>query len=105
MTLAAFIALLRRDQALRDRFVDDPRGVVREFAVDFPEQYDLPERLTRAQLDRLLADWSEAMHGFATPPAPPGPEPPPVVIYGPAPTPVAPPLNWFRRLRRFFGGH
>jgi hypothetical protein len=100
MTLSAFIDLLRSDQALRERFAQDPRAVLREFAVALSPHYDVPERLTAVQLERLLADWSastgdspprfEQMHDAA-----------PVVIYGPPPGPVTP--GWLSRLRRLFG--
>ncbi|WP_298279918.1 hypothetical protein [uncultured Bradyrhizobium sp.] len=43
---------------MRERFAQDPRAVLREFVVALSPHYDVPERLTVAQLERLLADWT-----------------------------------------------
>jgi hypothetical protein len=102
MTLSAFIDLLRRDQGLRHRFAQNPRAVLRDFAVELSPHYDVPERLTAAQLERLLADWSASTNdsspGFnkldRAPTAP-------AVFSGPPPGPATP--RWLSRWRRLFG--
>jgi hypothetical protein len=86
-TMAALIAKLRSDGSLRARFLENPSAVMREQGID-PTPFRLPERLTQAQLDRLLADWSRQA-GSPPAPAPASPQPqPPVVVYGP---PAGPP--------------
>jgi hypothetical protein len=86
-TMAALIAKLRSDQSLRARFLENPGAVMREQGID-PTPFRLPERLTQAQLDRLLADWSRQA-GPAPAPTPSAPQPsPPAVVYGP---PASPP--------------
>ena len=89
MTMSAFIARVRNDAAFRERFAQNPRAVMRESGID-PAPYDLPDRLSQAQLDRLLADWSER--------AGPSPAPPPIsrpgpalAVYGPPARPPLPP--------------
>ena len=86
LTLSAFIARIRQDEALRGRFARDPQATLRAFEID-PAPYDLPDQLSDAQLDRLLADW---LRGPGAPapapklePAPPAPS----VVYGPPPGP------------------
>jgi hypothetical protein len=83
LTLSGFAARVRQDSALRARFAANPRAVLREFGID-PAPYNLPDRLTEAQIDRFVTDWSR---GAGTPiPRPetePAQRPPPVVIYGP----------------------
>jgi hypothetical protein len=83
LTLSAFAARVRQDTALRARFAANPRAVLREFGID-PAPYNLPDRLTDAQIDRFVTDWSRGA-GTPTPPpvAEPAQRPAPVVIYGP----------------------
>jgi hypothetical protein len=86
LTLSAFIARVRQDEALRARFARDPQATLHAFGID-PAPYDLPDRLSDAQLDRLLADW---VRGRGRPaPAPKLEKAPsaPAVVYGPAPGP------------------
>ena len=86
-TMAALIAKLRSDASLRARFLENPSVVMREQGID-PTPFRLPDRLTQAQLDRLLADWSRDA-GAAQAPTPPSAQPgPPAVVYGP---PAGPP--------------
>ena len=91
LTLSAFVARVRRDAALRARFAQNPRNVLREFGID-RTAYDLSDRLTDAQLDRFLADWSRDA-GTSTPRPVPDPEPVPA----PTPTPVYGPPPGFRK--------
>jgi hypothetical protein len=79
--MAAFIARLRSDEALRARVRDSPTSGLLAAGID-PAPFRLPDRLTEAELDRLLADWSRGE--AAEPPAREAPRPP-VVIYGPPP--------------------
>ena len=84
-TMAALIAKLRSDASLRARFLENPSAIMREQGID-PTPFRLPQRLTQAQLDRLLADWSRQ----AGPPQAPTPAPQPVgpaPVYGPPPGP------------------
>ena len=85
LTLSAFVARVRQDAALRARFAQNPRTVLREFGID-PTPYNLSDQLTDAQLDRFLADWSRDA-GASTPPPVPGPvtPPAPAPVYGPPP--------------------
>jgi len=102
MTMAAFIARLRHDRALRDRFAENPRSVLREHGID-PLPFALPERLDDAQLENLLADWSTRTgqapaepRGAAEPKPRPGPRtgvpevPSPSPNPPPSPAPPAP---------------
>ena len=88
MTMAAFIARLRHDRALRDRFAENPRSVLREHGID-PLPFALPERLDDAQLENLLADWSTRTgQAPAEPRGAAEPKPrPPAPVYGPPPGP------------------
>jgi hypothetical protein len=88
-TMAAFIRRLRQDPLLRERFSRHPRDILREQGID-PGPYNLPDQLTKAQLDRLLSDWSRPPAASQNPPAmvPPAV---PAVVYGPPPGPVGPP--------------
>lgn len=86
LTLSAFVARVRQDATLRARFAQNPHAVLREFGID-PTPYNLSDRLTDAQLDRFLADWSRDA-GASTPPpgrGPATPRPPPTPVYGPPP--------------------
>jgi hypothetical protein len=84
LTLSAFVARVRQDAALRARFAQNPRSVMRELGID-ATPYDLSDRLTDAQLDRFLADWSRDP-GASTPRPEPKPAPPtPTPVYGPPP--------------------
>jgi hypothetical protein len=91
LTLSQFIARVRGDAALRARFAANPRQVLAEFGID-PAPYNLPERISEAQMQRLLDDLSRQ----AGPPSPPPGQDdasrrPPVPVYGPpARPPVAP---------------
>jgi hypothetical protein len=82
--MAALIAKLKSDPALRARFLENPGAVMRAQGID-PTPFRLPDRLTQAQLDRLLADWSRE-GGPAPPPQSPQPRPP-APVYGPPPGP------------------
>jgi hypothetical protein len=86
LTMSAFICRVRQDAALRERFSQNPRAVLRDYGID-PSPYNLPDRLTQAQLDRLLSDWSRgAGPSGSPPPSPDAARPsPPVVVYGPPP--------------------
>jgi hypothetical protein len=87
LTMSAFIARLRQDAALRLRFTQNPRVVLREHGID-PTPFDLPDRLDEAQLERLLADWQRRGMGSAEGSPSPPPPPPrnvPVPVYGPPP--------------------
>ena len=88
LTMSAFIARVRQDAVLRERFSQNPSGVLREYGID-PSPYNLPDRLTQAQLDRLLSDWSRGAGPSGSSPPLPSPgaaQPsPPVVVYGPPP--------------------
>jgi hypothetical protein len=84
LTLSAFVARVRQDATLRARFAQNSRNVLREFGID-PTPYDLSDRLTDAQLDRFLADWSREA-GASSPRPLPKPAPPaPAPVYGPPP--------------------
>jgi hypothetical protein len=90
LTLSGLIARIRRSEALRSRFIDNPRAVLLEYGID-PTPYNLPDRLTSAQIDRLLAQFAQASTPVE-PPAPPTPTPgPPAPVYGPPPGPPRPP--------------
>jgi len=83
--MAALIARLRSDSSLRARFLENPGALMREQGID-PTPFRLPERVTQAQLDHLLADWSRTAGSQAPAPglAQAGP---PAVVYGPPPGP------------------
>lgn len=82
LTLSAFISRVRGDGALRARFADNPSAVLREYGID-PTPFNLPDRITQAQMDSLLDDLSRrAPPQTAQPPELPVPRPP-AVIYGP----------------------
>ena len=80
--MSSFVALLRRDPELRTRFSQNPRDVLREYGID-PSPYNLPDRLTQEQMDRLLNDWVTFLP-FRPDEARPSPTPP-VAVYGPPP--------------------
>jgi hypothetical protein len=83
-TLSAFVVRVRQDARLRARFARNPRTILDEFGID-PTPYNLSDRLTDAQLDRFLADWSRDA-GASTPRPVPEPAPPaPAPVYGPPP--------------------
>jgi hypothetical protein len=86
-TFSNLIARLRRNAALRDRFADNPRAVLLEYGID-PTPYNLPDRISTAQMDRLLARFAQAPTS-SDPQAPPKqPQPrPPTPVYGPPPGP------------------
>jgi hypothetical protein len=86
-TLSSLIARLRHDAALRDRFADNPRAVLLDYGID-PTPYDLPDRISPAQMDRLLARFAQAPPASEpqTPPKQLQPRPP-VPVYGPPPGP------------------
>ena len=86
LTMSAFIGRVRQDAVLRERFSQNPSGVLREYGID-PSPYNLPDRLTQAQLDRLLSDWLRGAGPSGSPPPSPGAAQPspPVVVYGPPP--------------------
>jgi hypothetical protein len=86
LTLSQLIARLRADAALRARFAAGPRLVFGEFGID-PAPYNLPERISEAQMDRLLEDLSRR----AGPPTPPNKDAasPPTPVYGPPTAPMA----------------
>jgi hypothetical protein len=92
LTFSNLIARLRRDAALRGRFADNPRAILLENGID-PTPYNLPDRISAAQMDRLLAQFAQAPTSTQQP-DPPKPQPrPPSVIYGPpaGPRPSPPP--------------
>jgi hypothetical protein len=84
LTLSAFIARVRGDGALRARFADNPRAVLRDYGID-PTPFNLPDRITRAQMDSLLDDLSRRTETAQPAPQPAPSQGPrtPVVIYGP----------------------
>ena len=97
LTLSAFVARVRQDATLRARFAQNPHAVLREFGID-PTPYNLSDRLTDAQLDRFLADWSR--DAGPSRPVPPGPPGPPAPVYGPPPGPApvyGPPPGFLKR--------
>jgi hypothetical protein len=82
-TLSNLIGRLRHDAALRGQFADNPRAVLIEYGVD-PTPYNLPDRMSSVQMDRLLAQFPQA----PTPTEPPTPpRSPPAPVYGPPPGP------------------
>jgi hypothetical protein len=84
LTVPAFFARVRQDAALRARFSQNPRAVLREHGID-PAPFDVPDRLSEAQLERLLSDWGGGSGGSQTA-RPPQPAPsPPAPVYGPPP--------------------
>ena len=95
-TLSSLIGWLRRSAALRSRFADNPRAVLLEYGID-PTPYNLPDRMSSAQMDRLLAQFArvptspELPPPPTPPPGPPTPPPqppgPPTPVYGPPPSP------------------
>jgi hypothetical protein len=87
LTLSDLIARIRHSTALRDRFADSPRAVLLECGID-PTPYNLPNRMSSAQMDRLLARFAQ-VPAPTEPPAPPPQSPAPV--YGPPPGPSTPP--------------
>jgi hypothetical protein len=87
LTISAFIARLRQDPALRQRFAESPAAVLREHGID-PAPYRFPERMSEAQLDRLLAQFAQAQSSPQPPPAAGAGPNPPAVVYGP---PARPP--------------
>ncbi len=86
--MASFIAQLRREPALRQRFGENPSATMRENGID-PAPFNLPARLDGAQIDAFIADWTRRTGAEETPrPVPrPGPLPPspPAPVYGPPP--------------------
>jgi hypothetical protein len=85
LTLSAFVARVREDATLRAHFAQNPRSVFHEFGID-PTPYRLSERLTDAQLDRFLVDWSRDAGASNPRPAPePVTQPAPAPVYGPPP--------------------
>jgi hypothetical protein len=94
LTMSAFIARIRQDAALRARFAQSPRAVLREFGID-PPPINLPDQLTDAQIQRLLNDWTAGADPAVPPPGnrPPAPAP----VYTPAPAPVYGPPSTPRR--------
>jgi hypothetical protein len=90
LTLSNLIARIRLSTALRSRFVDNPRAVLLEYGID-PTPYNLPGRMSSAQMDRLLAKFAQAP-GPVEPPTPPTQPPgPPAPVYGPPPGPSTSP--------------
>jgi len=87
VTMAAFIARIRQDTELRARFALSPRAVLREFGID-PPPINLPDKLTDAQIQRLLDDWTAGVDPVIKPPGkrPSAPAP----VYGPPSTPRRP---------------
>jgi hypothetical protein len=94
LTMAAFIARLRQGAVLRRRFADSPAAVLREYGID-PAPYRLPDRMSQAQLDRLLARFAQAQPPEPSEPAPQPtrPAPGPAPVYGPPARPPQPPRN------------
>jgi hypothetical protein len=88
LTMSAFIARIRQDAALRARFAQNPRAVLREFGID-PPPINLPDKLTDDQIQRLLNDWTAGVDPPAPPPRDGRPKAvAPAIIYGPPATPV-----------------
>jgi hypothetical protein len=86
LTMSAFIARIRQDAALRARFAQSPRAVLREFGID-PSPINLPDRVTDAQIQRLLNDWTAGVDSPAR--SPNGGQqlaPAPAPVYGPPAT-------------------
>jgi hypothetical protein len=84
LTVPAFFARVRQDAALRARFSQNPRAVLREHGID-PAPFDVPDRLNEAQLERLLSDWGGGTGGSQAAPAPRPAPSPPAPVYGPPP--------------------
>jgi hypothetical protein len=87
LTMSEFIARLRQDPALRARFRQNSRAVLREAGID-PTPFNIPEQLDERALARLLANWAadasvwpQLAQLSTQPSAPPG------VVYGPPPAP------------------
>jgi len=95
--MSAFMARLFHDADLRARFSQNPRAVLSQHGID-SGPYNLPERMTEAELQRLLSDRIRRLAEAApNPPAPETgqPKPPPAPVYGPPPgvRPVPPKAN------------
>jgi hypothetical protein len=90
--IAALVAGIEAQPALRARFAEDPHATLREFGVD-PAPFAIGTRLTDTDVDRIVARWRSAQAG-----ASPGTTAlgamaqnapsPPVVVYGPPPVPA-----------------
>jgi hypothetical protein len=82
LTMSGLIARVRQDPALRARLADGPRAVLLAYGID-PKPFNLPGRLTEAQLVRFLSGWPR-IAAQADPPDASQPKPtPPAVVYGP----------------------
>ncbi len=86
LTLSNFIARMRSSAALRSGFADNPRAVLLEYGID-PTPYCLPDRMSSAQMDRLLAQFAQAATPSEPPNPPTQPPGPPAPVYGPPPGP------------------
>jgi hypothetical protein len=84
LTMSAFIARIRQDSALRARFAESPRAVLREFGID-PPPINLPDRLTHVQMLQLLNDWTAGVDPPEQSPNAGRQSGPVVPVYGPPP--------------------
>ena len=88
--LTSFIGHVRSVPSFRAKFAENPQQILRESGID-PSPYNLPDRLTDAQVDAFLEDLSKVV--AAMPPPPPPREEglrAPVAVYGPPPGPRRP---------------
>ena len=93
LTLSSFIARARTDAELRARFAANPRAALADHGID-SVPYNLPDRVSAEQMDRLLDDLSRVA---AAPPVNPGPAPTPAPVYGPPAAAVYGPPPGMRR--------
>ena len=89
--IAALVAGIEAQPALRARFASDPHATLREFGVD-PAPFAIGTRLTDHDVDRILVRWRFAQAGVNSGVTASGttaqgaPPSPPVAVYGPPPT-------------------
>jgi hypothetical protein len=90
-TLSNLLAHARHNAALCDRFAEDPRTVLLEHGID-PKPYNLPDRMSFLQMNRLIAQFAQGPDPIE-PPTPPTPSPRPLApVSVPRPAPPTPPV-------------
>ena len=90
-TLSNLLAHARHNAALRDRLAEDPRAVLLEYGID-PKPYNLPDRMSFLQMNRLIAQFAQGPDPNE-PPMPLTPSPgPPTPVSVPRPAPPTPPV-------------